>query len=363
MRKMNTIIIPAFEPGDELAALTEKLLMACDAVILVVDDGSGRDYEKYFCQLDKAVHVIGYPQNQGKGFAVKCALNYITLQGWGPGSVVTADADGQHKAEDIIRVLEESEANPGVLVLGSRAFDRDVPMRSRFGNNVTREVFARVSGKRVGDTQTGLRAFSTQDIPFMMAVEGERYEYEMNVLLDWAIDKRRIREIEIETVYHDASNSCSHFRTVTDSVRIYRQILKRSTSLLFMLSSFAGFLVDYILFLLLVKIFGAAGFAGGIIASNILARVISAAFNYNLNRLIVFRSHASPRQTGLAYAALAIGILVGNSVILSIFTNWIGLVPALAKVLTELTLFITSYIVQKKLIFRSYKLNKEKGNL
>ena len=363
MRKMNTVIIPAYEPGDELAALTEELLTACDAAILVVDDGSGRDFEKYFCQLDKAVHIIGYPQNQGKGFAIKCALNYITLQGWGPGSVVTADADGQHKVEDILKVLAESEANPGALVLGSRAFDKDVPLRSRFGNNVTREVFARVGGKRVSDTQTGLRAFCTEDIPFMMAVEGERYEYEMNVLLDWALDKRRIKEIAIETVYHDASNSCSHFRTITDSVRIYKQILRRSTSLLFALSSFASFLVDYILFLLLVKVFGLAGFAWGIVAGNILARVISAAFNYNLNRFIVFRSNVSPRQTGLAYAALALGILAGNSVILSVFINWIGLVPALAKVLTELTLFITSYVVQKKLIFKSYRLNKEKGNL
>ena len=357
---MNTIIIPAYEPTDELFILTEALLKRCDANILVIDDGSGRDYENCFSQLDPAVHVIGYPENQGKGFAIKCGLNYIGLLGWNQGSVVTADADGQHKVTDILRVLEESASNPGALVLGSRAFDKDVPLRSRLGNTVTREVFASVSGRRVRDTQTGLRAFCTEDIPFAMAVEGERYEYEMNMLLDWTRDKRSFREITIETVYHDASNSCSHFHTLYDSFRIYKQILRRATSLLFALSSFSSFLLDYVLFLTFVQAFNSVGAVWGIIMSNVLARVVSAVFNYNLNRIIVFRSHESSRQTGLAYAALALGILIGNSAILSLLTDVLGLLPALAKILTELTLFISSYAVQKYLIFNSFRHTKEK---
>ena len=357
---MNTIIIPAYEPSDELIKLTADIQMECSARILVVNDGSGKEFEKCFGQLDPAVYVIGYPENHGKGHAIKFALDYIACMGWSTGSIVTADADGQHKTSDILRVLAESQGNPGTLVLGSRAFDKDVPHRSRFGNSVTREVFARVSGLRVSDTQTGLRAFRTEDIPLMREVDGERYEYEMNVLLEWAHDKRSIREIAIETVYHDASNSCSHFHTVSDSVRIYKQILKRSTSLLFALSSFSSFVLDYVLFLGFLQLFGAFGAIWGVVAGNVLARVISAVFNYNLNRAIVFRSHGSPVQTGLAYAALALGILIGNSVILSILTNGFSILPALAKIITELTLFIISYIVQKKLIFNSCKQAKEK---
>jgi len=360
---MNTIIIPAYEPSDELIVLTQALRKQCDARILVVDDGSGKAYGKCFSELDPTIRVIGYQQNQGKGFALKCAMNYIELLGWGPGSVVTADADGQHTAADILRVLNESETHPGALILGSRAFDTNVPRRSRFGNTVTRQVFSWVSGQRVSDTQTGLRAFSTEDIPLLMAVEGQRYEYEMNMLLDWAEQKRRIREVTIETVYHDASNSCSHFHTVSDSIRIYRQILRRSTSLLFALSSFMSFLLDYVLFLLLVRMFSASDAAWGVVVCNVLARIVSAVFNYNLNRVIVFRSRVSSKQTGLAYAALALGILIGNSAILSLLTNVFGLVPALAKIITELTLFITSYIVQKKLIFKSFYHAREKGNI
>lgn len=360
--RMNYIIIPAYEPGSEMVTLAALLRRQSDAVIIAVNDGSGPDYVKYFEQLDPSVTVIGYPDNRGKGYAIKYALQYIQDLGQGQGSIVTADADGQHRAEDILRVLGESAANPGLLILGSRAFDTDVPLRSRFGNSITREVFARVSGQRVRDTQTGLRAFGTSAIPFMLSVEGGRYEYEMNVLLEWAHDKRPIREITIDTVYHDAANSCSHFRTVTDSIRIYKQILRRSTSLLFAFSSFSSFLLDYVLFLLLVQVFGAAGAAWGVVAANVSARLISAFFKYNLNRLIVFKSHASARQTGLAYALLALGILAGNSMILAFFTDLLHLVPALAKILTELTLFITSYAVQKHVIFRSYHHSKEKGN-
>ena len=224
---MNTIIIPAYEPTDELFILTEALLKRCDANILVVDDGSGRDYE-------------------------------------------------------------------------------------------------------------------------------------MNMLLDWTRDRRCIREVTIETVYHDASNSCSHFHTLYDSFRIYKQILRRATSLLFGVSSFSSFLLDYIIFLTLVQAFNSIGAVWGVIVSNVLARVVSAVFNYNLNRFIVFRSHESSRQTGLAYAALALGILIGNSAILSLLTDVLGLLPALAKILTKLTLFISSYAVQKYLIFNSFGHTKEK---
>jgi|GEM_PF-4077979 len=203
---MNVIIIPAYEPGDDLVKLTEALKMKIDAKILVVNDGSSPDFAKYIDQLDPSVCVIGYPENQGKGYSIKFA------------------------------------------------FDAAVPWRSKFGNSITRQVFTWVSGQRISDTQTGLRAFCTADIPFMLSVSGSRYEYEMNMLLDWTKEKMRVSEIVIDTVYHDASNSCSHFRTVIDSMRIYRQILRRATSLLFMLSPFSSFLLDYVLFLILLKV-------------------------------------------------------------------------------------------------------------
>jgi exopolysaccharide biosynthesis protein/putative flippase GtrA len=358
-KHMNIIVIPAYEPDEKLVTLTTSLIQQSNAMILVVNDGSGTDFTKNFTLLNPSVRVIGYSKNHGKGHALKYALNYITHQGWGSGTIVTADADGQHTPADIVRVLAEAEMNPKALVLGSRAFDTHVPWRSRFGNTITRTVFSWINGQRVMDTQTGLRAFSTESIPFLVSVNGERYEYEMNMLLDWSRDKRLIREVTIETVYHDTTNSCSHYRPIIDSFRIYKQLLQRSTPLLFALSSFSCFLVDYGLFLLLTQVFG-TGAVWGIVASNILARIVSASINYNLNRIVVFKSHASPRRTGLAYATMAASILAGNSVILSVLRGAIGLAPALAKILTELMLYTISYVGQKQWVFRSSGQTNEK---
>jgi glycosyltransferase involved in cell wall biosynthesis len=352
---MSIVVIPAFEPDGKLISLTDELKRLSDVEILIVNDGSDAKYDQFFPEENSRVHVISYPENRGKGIAIKSALDFIEKQGYLSGSVVTSDADGQHKAADILKVLSESEATPGSLILGSRDFDKNVPLRSRFGNRITRQVFAFANGIRLKDTQTGLRAFSMTDIPFMVSVPGSRYEYEMNVLLEWAREKRSFREVSIEPVYHDKANSCSHFRPFSDSMIIYKQLFSRSTALLFILSSLLSFLLDFSLFLLFINIFGAMGFAGGVLAGNILARIISAAFNFTVNRSIVFRSRASRRITGLAYVSLAIGILIANSALLLLLTEIAGMAPPIAKLIIELTLFFVSYTVQKKLIFRPEK--------
>ncbi len=71
--------------------------------------------------------------------------------------VVTADADGQHAPEDIERVADVLAAQPEALVLGARSFGDDVPLRSRFGNILTRGIMHALLGRKLTDTQTGLR--------------------------------------------------------------------------------------------------------------------------------------------------------------------------------------------------------------
>ena len=71
------------------------------------------------------------------------------------------------------------------------------------GNAITRNVFRLVSGTRVYDTQTGMRAFSAAYLPLMLQIPGERYEYEMNMLLAFSKRKISIREREIATIYFD----------------------------------------------------------------------------------------------------------------------------------------------------------------
>ena len=70
---------------------------------------------------------------------------------------VTADSDGQHTAEDILRIMAVMDTSPGKLILGARTFDGTVPWRSRLGNRLTRFLIRRLYGLNIQDTQTGLR--------------------------------------------------------------------------------------------------------------------------------------------------------------------------------------------------------------
>lgn len=216
------VLIPAYMPDEKLLGVVDELADK-GFEIVVVNDGSGSAYDGLFELVKEKAAVLDHPQNRGKGAALKTGLKFISENYEAPYIVATADADGQHKTEDIAATADEAAVSRSSLVLGSRSFDKDVPLRSRFGNTVTRGVFRLCSGVKVYDTQTGLRAFSDKLIELMLHIGGERYEYEMNVLME--LSKRRvpIREHHIETVYLDG-NSSSHFDTLRDSARIYRSI-------------------------------------------------------------------------------------------------------------------------------------------
>ncbi len=217
------VLIPAYQPDDRLAAIVADLRLALPgSEELVVDDGSGQPYHDAFRRAAEAgATVIGYGANRGKGAALKSGMRWVLAHR--PGTdVVTVDADGQHRVVDVVRVADA--VRPGVLVLGGRRFTGSVPARSRLGNAVTRWVFRLITGDAVYDTQTGLRGYGHDVMPWLLSVPGERFEYESNVLVRAGDEGIRIVEIEIETVYDPASYS-SHFRPLADSWRIYRPLL------------------------------------------------------------------------------------------------------------------------------------------
>ena len=358
-------LIPAYEPDAKIIDLTKELKDRRFDVV-VVDDGSGPDYADLFERLSRDATVLTHKENRGKGAALKTGLEYIgkymaytesVLTGTGTETVsgrdaviVTADADGQHLPEDIERVAEIAAARPSALVIGSRALAGDIPARSRFGNTVTRHVYSAATGVKVHDTQTGLRAFHRSMIPRLLKIEGERYEYEINMLMQLASEGVPIIEERIETVYED-NNSGSHFKTFRDLFRVYKEILKFSAS------SLSSFAIDYCMYAALLAATGAAGIANGLIISNIGARLVSGAANYTLNRKLVFRSRAGFAKSALEYVVLAAFILAGNTIVLSTLVGTLGMNSLLAKLITEIIFFVISWTVQKYVIF--FKENEE----
>lgn len=336
--RKNIALIPAYEPESLLNELLEKL-RASGFEIVVVDDGSGPDYSVIFEKAVSCATVLTHPVNQGKGRALKTGLAYIRKHFGTDSVIVTVDADGQHSVKDAMMLCEMAKSHPNSLVLGSRKLKDNVPLRSRIGNTLTRLVYRLSTGLKVHDTQTGLRAFHMDLLSQLIDIPGERYEYEMNVLLEFARRHIPILEEEIETIYID-NNSASHFDTIRDSYRVYKEILKFSAS------SFAGFLVDYIMYSLLLLV------TGSIRASNIGARVISAGVNYTLNKKFVFRSKKGVLQSAISYFLLAAVILFGNTMVLEFLVNRWGIHRMAAKLITEILFFVLSWLVQKYVVFR-----------
>jgi glycosyltransferase involved in cell wall biosynthesis len=334
------VLIPAYEPNQRLINLIHDLLDTCDYEIVVVDDGSGPEYKSIFDTVTSlGCTVLTHEHNRGKGAALKTGFHYIQETKKAAG-VVTADCDGQHLPKDIIRIAEEVQEHQKTIVLGSRKFVGKVPFRSRFGNSVTRSVFSFASGVKIYDTQTGLRGFGAEMLPWLCKIAGDRFEYEMNMLLEAVQAGYKFKELDIETVYLE-QNKSSHFHFLKDSFRVYLPIVK------FSMSSLMSALLD-VLLLVIIQIF-----TSNLLLAVVGARVCSAAFNYTANRHFVFsRSKDVPVKSSLPrYMLLAIVVMLANYGVIDFYYSTIGLSLLLAKIFAETTIFLFSYWVQRKFVF------------
>ena len=179
------IVIPAYQPDEKLTGVVDTLISKTNFPIVIVDDGSQADCQPLFAALSEKdqVTVLHHEVNRGKGAAMKTAFQYVYDYCPDAEGVITVDADGQHLPDDVLRVAETFRAHRDALVTGSRRFTGNVPFKSRAGNAITRFVFAISTGVKLYDTQTGLRAFSRENIPRMISLKGDRYEYEISQLL------------------------------------------------------------------------------------------------------------------------------------------------------------------------------------
>jgi len=332
------VIIPAYEPDEKLYRLVLSLHEKTDYDLIIVDDGSDKDKQELFDSLEPYAKIFHHSVNRGKGAALKTALSYIYEQYPADEGIVTIDADGQHLPEDIIRVSKVWEAAPEKLVLGSRQFTGNVPFKSRAGNAITRFVFALSTGIKIFDTQTGLRAFGAFRIPMMLEMKGDRYEYEINVLLYATRHRIPIEEVPIETVYIE-DNKSSHFNPIRDAWRIYKMIL------FFVASSMVAMLLDYVLVLLFSS--ATVGMAQSLLISVVGARVLSSLANYFMNCKLVFENRN--RSSILRYYILVACILAANYGLMVVVTHIMPI--AIGKLLVELALYPLSFYMQRKYVF------------
>ena len=358
-----TVIIPAYKPDEKLIGLLHALKEKDNLSILVINDGSGAEFDPIFREV-KALGctLLVHPENKGKGAALKTAFQYL-LKNCDPGeSFCTADADGQHLPKDIFRCLKEAEENPGTLIIGGRDLKNNVPARSLIGNAFSRWSFLLFMGKKIYDTQTGLRAFTGELLPKLIEVKGERYEYEMQMLCLFARKKWPMKEIPIETVYLE-ENKSSHFNAFRDAFRVYSILLQNTWLRLkepvsFLCSSGLAFFIDLVLYYILFNFIfplclkNPAALA---FSSLFIARTVSSIANYCINRKIVFHSHANPKKSSFFYLLLVIGVFFGNHYINVFFLAVCRFHEITSLILAQCICFPVSYLIQKLFIFRNSK--------
>ena len=357
------VIIPTLTPDDKLLTISDALHQAGFSEIIVVDDGSDESCEPVFEALQERpwCHLLRHPYNKGKGAALKTAfMDYLSRHPNGPGAITTDD-DGQHTIADIVRVAKNFCNEPDALHLGCRNFSGDeVPWKSKLGNNLTRSIFRAFAGVSIADTQTGLRAIPTEVMDLSLAIRGNRFEFETAMLLR-AWDKNvKFLETMIETVYLDG-NSGTHFHPVKDAARIYRVIFGHLLRQLFrfLLSSMSSAMIDFFVFTLLIQLFSLdkGHMALPLLAACGAARLISASWNFTVNRYWVFATDPSRRsslgKSLLQYCALCIVIFSASYGLTYLIAHYVAQETLQYwKQAIDLVLFLFSFVIQKISVFR-----------
>ena len=347
-----TLIIPAYKPDEKLLSTIDSAIKAGFGDVLVVDDGGGKEFEHIFNRVraTEGCTVLVHPKNRGKGAALKTAFTYFLENRKDKVGVVTADADGQHRTEDIVSVARSMKES-GRIALGYRNFSLDsVPARSKFGNKMTSGVFRIFFGMRVKDTQTGLRGFPVSVLPEMCHVKGDRYEYETHMLIAMSRRGLPFEEVEIETVYIE-ENQSSHFRPIVDSIRIYAILIK------YLFSSLLSTLVDASVFFLL-KLFDFLKIIPIPLTftAAFIARAVSSLVNFAVNSKVVFDEKMSAASMLKYYILVVIQICISALVTFgleSVFKVDSAGLSTLVKVIVDTVLFFFSFRIQHKWVFNN----------
>ncbi len=214
-------LIPTYNNGKTLGNIIERTLTVCSNIV-VVNDGSTDNTAEILGTFseNKNITVVSYPNNKGKGYALRLGLQKARELGF--DYAVTVDSDGQHFPEDIPLLLEAAKnANESrVLVVGSRNLKAEgMPEKNTFANNFSNFWFKVQTFKKLPDTQTGFRLYSLHNLPNLKILT-RRYETELELLVFSAWRKVKMIPTQVRVYYPPKEERVSHFRPFADFTRI-----------------------------------------------------------------------------------------------------------------------------------------------
>ena len=344
--RMVAVVVPAYRPSAVLVdvvrqAQEELRKQDISAAIVIVDDGSpAREFARLFGMLRAmpGVDVLRHAINLGKGMALRTGINHALVSLPSLAGVITADADGQHLPVDVGRVAAALVDHPGELILGTRVFDNATPLRSRFGNVLTRWVFHAFTRRDLHDTQTGLRGLPRAVAERVLRIQDAGYELELASLVQEARRGTVMRQLPITTVY-DPGNPTSHFDPLRDSLRIYFVFVRYSAVALI------AAVLDYLLF------FAIYGLTGALLLSVVAGRILVGWLYFLAVRSRVFRADGNIVRQAVLFSLVVSLSAVATYGLLTVLLLVFRLPLPTAKLLADFGLFLAIFALLRVLVF------------
>jgi predicted LPLAT superfamily acyltransferase/glycosyltransferase involved in cell wall biosynthesis len=219
------VVIPTFDNSRTISEVVKDVVMTTPHSILVVDDGSETPVSNVLYSWDVRqaleegrVRVLRFEKNQGKGAAIKFAINDLVQRGF--THMVTMDADSQHHGYEISKLTELAKKNPWDLIIGNRRLkSENVPEISKFGRKFSNFWVQYQTGLHIKDSQSGFRLYPLLPLQTMKFYTSH-YDFEIEVLIRMLWAGVHVRETEIDVFYPEKAARVSHFNKLWDNVRI-----------------------------------------------------------------------------------------------------------------------------------------------
>lgn len=209
------ILIPSYNPTSKLLKVVRGLREKGFENIVVVDDGSE---DKEMFKKIEVNEILSYEKNKGKGYALKTGFQYLNSKEC--LGVITIDDDLQHHPTDVLKVADMFLKTKEV-VLGVRKFEK-APFIRKMANKLSAFIFNKKHHTNFVDIQTGLRSFPKEMLKDLSKIDGDGFEYELNVLK--YLKNKPVHMVFIKTIYAD---EISHYKSFKDSKKILKAILKK----------------------------------------------------------------------------------------------------------------------------------------
>ena len=216
-------LIPAFNEAATIAEVVTGVRPHVQAVV-VVDDGSA---DETASRAEAAgARVIRHAENRGKGHAVRSGLAQILALDF--SHVLLMDGDGQHRPDDVPKMLEAARTSGADLVVGARVFDKAQMPRSRYySNTIGSRALSSFIGSPIDDSQSGFRLIRCDTLRGL-TLTATGYEIETEMLIKLARKGVSMTSVPVTLSY----GAKSKLRPIRDTTRtcflaVYYRFLSR----------------------------------------------------------------------------------------------------------------------------------------